>query len=199
MRLILLLVASGVVAFPAATPDVFKASARRFYEEAWFGHKPDVVDELFAEEYINHDPRDPDPKARAEGRKAPRSTQKELARQQAGSTGHIDFQIAEGDRVMTRWLWRMPLTGSWERLVAGKDHVEIAVVQIFRFDENGRIAEVWNHRDDRGIDEQMRVSGLYYFEGILFGAVLVLVASKLLRRKTPWPGPPPASQSNTTS
>ncbi len=189
-----------MVASVAAAPEAHKAVARRFYEEAWFGQKPNVVEDLFAAEYINHDPRDPDPKARSEGRKLPRSTQIELARQQIGSTGRIDFQVAEGDRVTTRWIWSMPLNGAWERLAAGKDRIEIAVVQVFRFDGDGRIAEVWNHRDDRGIDEQMRVSGLYYFEGVFFGVLLALVGGRFLRRKTPpWPGPPPsASQSNAT-
>jgi predicted SnoaL-like aldol condensation-catalyzing enzyme len=197
VRRLILLFISGVVASQAATPEVFKANARRFYEEVWFGHKADVVDELFAEEYINHDPRDPDAKARAEGRKAPRSTQKELVRQQAASSGRIESQVAEGDLVVTRWIWSMPLASAWERFVAGKDHIEIPVVQTFRFNEAGRIVEVWNQCDDYGIDEQMRVSGLYYFEGFLFGVVLTLVASSLLRRKKPWPSA--ASQSKTTS
>jgi predicted SnoaL-like aldol condensation-catalyzing enzyme len=193
IRRFVLLLVSGVAL--AATPEANKTAARRFYEDVWFGHKVDVVDELFAPEYLNHDPRDPDEKARSEGRKAPRATQKELARQQSGSTGRIDFQIAEGDRVMTRWVWTMPLAGGWERFVAGKDHIEISVVQIFRFDADGRIAEVWNHRDDRGIDDQMRISGLYYFEGIFFGIVIALVVSKVLRRRTL----SPSSQSKTAS
>ena len=129
IRRFVLLLVSGVAL--AATPEANKTAARRFYEDVWFGHKVDVVDELFAPEYLNHDPRDPDEKARSEGRKAPRATQKELARQQSGSTGRIDFQIAEGDRVMTRWVWTMPLAGGWERFVAGKDHIEIPVVQRF--------------------------------------------------------------------
>jgi predicted SnoaL-like aldol condensation-catalyzing enzyme len=186
-----LLLLFGVAVLEAATPEANKASARRFYEEVWFGHKVDVVDELFAPEYLNHDPRDPG----KQPRQAPRITQKELARQQTGSTGRIDFQIAEDDRVMTRWIWSMPLVGGWERFVAGKDRVEISVVQIFRFDADGRIAEVWNHRDDRGIDDQMRISGLYYFEGIFFGIVIALVVSKVLRRRTP----SLSSQSNTAS
>jgi predicted SnoaL-like aldol condensation-catalyzing enzyme len=172
-----------VAVLRAATPEANKAAARRFYEEVWFAHRVDLVDQVFAEEYLNHDPRDPDPKARAEGRRAPRSTQKELARQHSGSSGRIDFQVAEGDRVLTRWIWSMPLTSAWERLVAGRNHIEIPVVQVFRFDADGRIAEVWNHRDDRGIDEQMRLPGLYYFEGFVFGVVLALVATRLLRRK----------------
>ena len=183
----------------AATPEANKAAARRFYDDVWFAHKVDVVDELFAAEYVNHDPRDPDPRLRTEGRKLPRDSQKLLARQHHASTGRIDFQIADGDRVATRWSWSMPLAGRWERFVAGRDRLEIAVVQIFRFDADGRIAEVWNHRDDQGMEEQMRLTGLYYFEGVLFGAVLALVASRLLRRKKPWPGPPPSSQSQLTS
>ena len=185
-----------MVASVAATPEAHKAAARRFYEEAWFGHKPEVVDELFAAEFVNHDPRDADLKARAEGRKAPRSTQKELvASQHAGSQGRIDFQVAEGDRVATRWIWRMPLNGAWERFIAGKDQVEISVVQVFRFDADGRIAEVWNHRDDRGIDEQMRLSGLNYFEGVFFGILFALVGGRFIRRMTE----PSSSQSNTAS
>lgn len=184
------LLVSGVVASQAATPEAHKAAARRYYEEVWFAHKADIVDELFAAEFVNHDPRDPDPKARTEGRKLPRETQKTLVRQQAsGSTGRIGFQIAEGDRVMTRWTWTMPLAGAWERFVAGKDHIEVPVVQVFRFDSDGRIAEVWNHRDDQGVEEQMRLTGLYYFEGMLFGVVLALTASRLLRRRKAWPGP----------
>ncbi len=193
--------AAGVVALEAATPEANQAAARRFYEEVWFSHHVDVVDELFAAEYINHDLRDPEPRFRAEGRKLPRSSQKDLARQQgANSTGRIDYQVAGGDRVVTRWMWTMPLNGWWERTVAGRDRIEIAVVQIFRFDADGRIAEVWNHRDDQGVEEQMRLTGLYYFEGVVFGAVLALVASRLLRRSTPWPGPPPSgSQSDSRS
>ena len=197
MRPLLLLWAVAVC--QAATPEANKAVARRFYEDVWFAHKVEAVDELFAAEYVNHDPRDPDPGMRAAGRKVPRDTQKSLARQHGSSTGRIDYQLAEGDRVATRWSWSMPLTGWWERFVAGRDHIEITVVQIFRFDSEGRIAEVWNHRDDQGMEEQMRLTGLYYFEGVLFGAVLALVASRLLGRRKPWPRPPPPSPSNLTS
>ncbi len=202
LAILSLLLFSGVAAssLGAATPEALKAAARRYYDEVWNGHKAAVADELFAAEYINHDPRDPDPQARAEGRKAARSTQAGLARQQpAGSAARIDFQLAEGDRVMTRWTWTLPLGGAWERFVAGKDHVEIPVVQIFRFDAEGRIAEVWTQRDDRGLDDQMRSTGLYYFEGMAFGVVLALVASRLMRRNKPWPGPAPSSSQSSTA
>ena len=197
-----LCLAAGVATpIGAATPEANQAAARRYYEEVWFSHHVDVVDELFAPEFINHDLRDPEPRFRAEGRQLPRGTQKELARGQgASSTGRIDYQVAGNDRVVTRWLWTMLLTSWWERTVAGRDRIEIVVVQIFRFDAGGRIVEVWTHRDDQGVEEQMRLTGLYYFEGVVFGAVLALVASRLLRRSTPWPGPPPSgSQSSSTS
>lgn len=194
-RAAVLVIVSGVVACVAATPESNQAAARRFYEEVWFAHKVDAVDELFAPEFLNHDPRDPDAQARIEGRKLPRAALKDLARQQAAGSGRIDFQVASGERVVTRWLWTRPLTGWWERMVSGRDRVEIVVVQILRFGEDGRIAEVWNHRDDQGVEEQMRLTGLYYFEGVLFGAVLALVLSRLLRRNKPWP----SSQSNTAS
>ena len=37
-----------------AAPDK-KALVRRFYEEAWDQGKLDVIDELFAEDYVRHD------------------------------------------------------------------------------------------------------------------------------------------------
>lgn len=172
------------------------AQAARFYREVWQAHRYDAVDEIFAAEYVNHDPRDPDPRARAEGRKAPRESQKELARRQSHSgSGRVDFQLSSGDHVTTRWFWKTRLDGWWERLVAGRDAVEIPIVQIFRFDQEGRVVEVWNQRDDLGVQEQMRLTGLYYFEGVLFGAALMFAASRLLGRKKAWPGPPPPPSS----
>lgn len=185
---VLLLAAASLL--PAATDHA--ATARRFYEQGWFAGKAEIVDEVFAAEFLNHELRDPDLKARTEGRKLPRQAQKDLIRQQAaGAQGRIDMQVSAGDRVVTRWRLIRPLTGWWERLVAGRAAVEVAVVEILRFDAEGRIAEVWTQRDDQGVEEQMRLTGLYYFEGTLFGIVGTLVVSRMLRRKTPWPGPPP--------
>lgn len=191
-----LLVAAAAVPDRAAAADSSAAAnarqAERFYREVWFGQKYDAVDEIFAAEFINHEPRDPDPESRAKGRKLGRQMQKDLARQQApGGTGRIDFQVAGGDYVATRWYWTTRIDGWWERFVSGKQAVEIPIVQIFRFDAEGRVAEVWNHRDDLGVQEQMRVSGLSYFEGVAFGAALTLLATRLLKRRTLWPGPQP--------
>lgn len=190
---LLVLLASASVPVVASAADQVRntAQAARFYRDVWQAHQYDAVDEIFAAEYLNHDPRDPDPKARAEGRKAPRASQKELARQQSRTgSARIDFQLASGDHVTTRWFWKTRLDGWWERLVSGRDSVEIPIVQIFRFNQEGRVVEVWNHRDDLGVQEQMRLTGLYYFEGVLFGAALMFAASRLLGRRKAWPGPP---------
>ncbi|MBM3794607.1 MAG: ester cyclase [Acidobacteria bacterium] len=188
-RLPVLLWAAAAL-LPAATDH--QATARRFYEQGWFGGKAGIVDEVFAAEFLNHELRDPDLKARAEGRKLSRQAQKDLIRQQsAGARGRIDMQVSDGDRVVTRWRLIRPLTGWWERLVAARPAVEVVVVDILRFDAEGRIAEVWTHRDDQGVEEQMRLTGLYYFEGAVFGALLAWLVPRMLRRKTLWPGPPP--------
>lgn len=181
------------LAAAAANGEGNAEQAARFYRDVWQQHQYEAVDEIFAAEYVNHDPRDPDVKARAEGRKAPRETQKELARRQSrAGTGRIDFQVASGDYVVTRWFWKTRLDSWWERLVSGREAIEIPIVQIFRFNQDGRVVEVWNHRDDLGVQEQMRLTGLYYFEGVLFGAALMFVASRLLKRRKVWPGPPPS-------
>jgi hypothetical protein len=33
-------------------------------------------------------------------------------------------------------------------------------INIFRFDEQGRVAEIWNHRDDLGLREQLGLAVL---------------------------------------
>src|ERR1700741_337191 len=79
-----------------------KALARRFYEEVWFKNNPAAVDEIVAPTCIAHDI------GKRKNSMEPAQQQKDIAQyfwDRGTMTGTIDYQIAEGDLVATRWQW----------------------------------------------------------------------------------------------
>ena len=85
-----------------------KALARRVIEEMFNKGNLDVADELFAPDYVDHDPAMPEDVRGPEGFK-----EYVCAYRSAFSDLHIQIedQIAEGDKVVTRWTG----TGTHER------------------------------------------------------------------------------------
>lgn len=119
-----------------------KALARGFYEDLWFSNRTDRYGRYLADEYVVHDIGD------IKDVTEPAVMQKEIAdflRSQGNMSGSIDFQIAEGDLVATRWQWRFEPTSLLFRLLGGRD--QIPIVNVFRF-RDGKIVEIWNHRHD---------------------------------------------------
>jgi hypothetical protein len=78
----------------------------------------------------------------------PASEQKKIAEyfwQRGTMTGKIDYQIAEGDLVATRWQWDFEPSSWWMRALGGRR--PIPIINVFRF-KDGKIVEIWNHRHD---------------------------------------------------
>ena len=128
-----------------------KALIRRFYEEAWARGEMAVVDEVFADDYERHDFRAGDPVPGPEGQKqvaaAFRAAFPDL-------TWTIDFLVAEDDFVVGRWTASGTHGGSWAGLEPTGRSIEFSGVNVFRF-ENGKVVEIWNHRDDLGLMQQL--------------------------------------------
>src|SRR5687768_14213462 len=136
-----LLTASGV-GLAGEIEEQNKALARRFYEEVWFRNNPAVVDELFAPTYIAHDTGD------RKNSMEQADEQKKIAAffwDRGTMTGNIDYQIAEGDLVATRWQWYFKPNVWWMKLLGGDEHIPIINVMRFR---DGKVVEIWNHRHD---------------------------------------------------
>src|SRR5687768_17376017 len=91
-----------------------KALARRFYEEVWFNRSMSTVDELVAEHYIVHDIGD---RKNAMENAAEQKKIAEFFWERGRMTGSIDYQIAEGDLVATRWQWHFEPSVWWMRLL----------------------------------------------------------------------------------
>ncbi|MBI4788259.1 MAG: ester cyclase [Chloroflexi bacterium] len=129
-----------------------KRISRRLIEEGFDKGNLSVVDEVCADNYVNHDAPPGLPPAR-EGIKAFINMYR-TAFPDLRST--IDEQIAEGDRVVTRWsaqgtnkgnLFGMPPTGKRMNI---SGHVIDRIV-------GGKIVETWNTFDQLGLMQQLGV------------------------------------------
>ena len=119
-----------------------KALARAFYEDLWFTNNTDEYSEYVADEYVVHDIGD------RKGIVEPAIEQKQIAdffHSNGNMTGSIDYQIAEGDLVATRWQWKMEPTSVLFKIMGGRN--QIPIINVFRY-EDGKIVEIWNHRHD---------------------------------------------------
>jgi steroid delta-isomerase-like uncharacterized protein len=128
-----------------------KALVRRFYEEVWAKGNLDVADELFAADYVRHDLRAGDPTPGPEGQKqiaaAFRAAFPDL-------TWEIDFLLADGDFVAGRWTSTGTHLKQWAGVEATGRTMRFSGINVFRF-EDGKVVELWNHRDDLGLMQQL--------------------------------------------
>src|SRR5262249_12995727 len=128
-----------------------KALIRRFYDEVWNGGNLDVCDEVFADDYIRHDLRATHAAPGPEG-------QKQIAG--AFRTAFPDLRftvlalIAEDDYVVGQWRATGTHQGRWAAVEPTGKTATLAAVNVFRF-EDGKVAEIWNYRDDLGLLEQL--------------------------------------------
>jgi len=128
-----------------------KALARRLVEEAFNAGRLDVTDELVASDFVGHDPSLP------EEVRGPAGVKEVIAGYRAAFPDihvTIEDQIADGDRVVTRWratgthkgeLMGMPATGK-QATVTG---ITIDLIA------DGRIAESWDNWDTLGLMQQL--------------------------------------------
>ena len=128
-----------------------KALVRRFYEEAWDSGQLDVVDELFAPDYVRHDLRAgvaaPGPQGQKDIATAFRTAFPDL-------DFVVDFVLADGDHVVGRWTAAGTNTGSWGGMAPTGTRVSFSGINVFRF-ADGKVVEIWNHRDDLGLMQQL--------------------------------------------
>ena len=156
-----------------------KKLAREFYEQVWFSKNTDKVFDLVAEKYVVHDTGD------RKDVTEPAVEQKNVAEffhANGDMTGSIDYQIAEGDLVATRWQWKFKSKSLLFTILGGGTDQQIPIINVFRF-KDGKIVEIWNHRHDidTGAANFKIVWGFIY--GFVPAAILALVFLVLWRRQ----------------
>jgi steroid delta-isomerase-like uncharacterized protein len=119
-----------------------KEIVRRLFEEPWTGNF-DVFDELVSPDFIGYDAAEPEPIRGPAGLKA--NTQKYLDGFEDAKITVVD-QVAEGDKVATRWTGHGTHTGEIAGVAPTGKEVTVTGLTISRV-ENGMLVEeqtVWD-------------------------------------------------------
>lgn len=153
-----------------------KQLAREFYQDLWFSNNTDKYSLYVADSYIVHDIGE-------------RKNVTELAIEQKNvadffwkngkMTGAIQYQIAEGDLVATRWNAKFEPETFIGNFMIGEG--DIPIINVFRFKE-GKIVEIWNHRHDIDTPQTMK----FTIKGLLTGLLIALIPfiwALVLRRR----------------
>ena len=127
-----------------------KAIARRVFEEIWNQEKLDLIDEIFATDYVGHITGNPDFNG-PEG-------YKELVSIYLTAFPDVQYtiedHIAEGDRVIIRWSTTATHKGELMGIPPTGLPVPTTGITIYRI-AGGKILEEWSSWDDLGMWQQL--------------------------------------------
>lgn len=128
-----------------------RAVVQRWFNEVFTQGNLGVADEIFASDYVNHDPTG-----------WPQGPQGAKAAASAYRAGYSDLaftiedQIAEGDRVTTRWTAHGTHDGELYGVPPTGKKVTVTGISIERI-AGGKIAETWVNFDALGMLQQLGV------------------------------------------
>ncbi|MFE2425550.1 ester cyclase [Streptomyces sp. NPDC059373] len=133
-----------------------KNAARRLFEDIIGTENAGAFHELVASGYIDHDVAN-----EQDTRGADAFLEETLGYRRAfpDFAFTVEDQVAEGDRVATRWTWRGTNTGEMRGMPPTGKTVEMVGTTTFRF-EDGKIKEGWWHWDFLGMLRQLGVVSL---------------------------------------
>jgi steroid delta-isomerase-like uncharacterized protein len=123
----------------------------RFYEEVWNRGNVEVAEDVFAQDYVRHDLR---PTTAARGGAGMAAIARAFRGAFPDLHTEVDLVLADGDLVAARWTTTGTFTGRWGDVEPTGVRATFSGVNIFRF-RDGRVVELWNHRDDLGLMEQV--------------------------------------------
>ncbi len=122
-----------------------KATARRWFSDIIAQGQLVVADEIFAANHVIHDPHAP-PSGWPNGPEGLKMVASVFGGGFEGWNIIVDDQIAEGDRVATRWIASATNTGSLMGMPPTGKKVNVTGVNVTRFAE-GKIVESWFNFD----------------------------------------------------
>ena len=129
-----------------------KAILRRFFEEIFNNGDLSVADEIVAADYVNHNPA-PGETPGLEGLKE-FVTNLRTAFPDVSFT--IDDEVAEGDKVVTRWTCRGTHQAEFAGIPASGNHVTFSAINIHHV-VDGKIQEAWVKWDTLDFMQQLGV------------------------------------------
>ncbi len=152
-----------------------KEIARNFYQDLWFTNNTEKYINYVANEYVVHDIFE------RKGLTEPAIEQKNIADRfwkNGELSGKIDYQIAEGDLIATRWQASLKPNTLFGKILGME---KLAIINVFRI-KDGKIVEIWNHRHDIETNQTIR----FVIKGLLIGLLIALIPTFIafrLRKK----------------
>ncbi len=128
-----------------------KEKVRRLLEEAYGEGKVEVVDEVLHSDFVCYDPNSESGEIR--GAEAVKGEIEYF--RNAGLTFIVEDQIAEGDKVVTRWTATGPHQGEFFGVAPTGKRIEMTGINIDHFDEGGKLIEEWPEYDLLGTLRQL--------------------------------------------
>ena len=130
-----------------ATADENKATFRRYVEEVGNKGNLDLVDEIF-DRYVSHQS---DGHTEERGPEDVKRFMGEFRQAFPDFHSTIEDQIAEEDKVVTRWTMRGTHRGEFRGVAPSGKRITITGIGIFRFSDEGKVVESWDNFDQLGI------------------------------------------------
>ena len=141
------------------TPDELKAALRRFIEQAVNEGNLDVIEDVYAEGWADHDLGHPDYGT------GPQAVRREVA---AYRTGFPDIHQeihelrAEGNVVAHRWTTTGTHLGEFMKIPATKKRLTTEGMTFSHFGPDGKIVETFNYYDRLSFMQQLGAKGLFW-------------------------------------
>jgi predicted ester cyclase len=126
-----------------------KALARKVFEDVQTQGNMSVVDEIVTADYVGHTP--------LMEINGPEQAKQFDAVLRSGFSDYkviVEDQIAEGDKVATRWTMRGTHDGEFQGMAPTGREVQISGLTIFRI-ANGKLVEGWSIPDLLGLMQQL--------------------------------------------
>jgi len=146
--------APAVLLQATAVPDPAgrQAVVRRFYYDAWNSGRPGLVDQLFAQDFVNHVLLP----GQLDGRAGVRQLLDGLSTAFPDGSVSIDLQFAQADRVVTRHTFRGTHRGTFLGVAPTQRPVTVTGIDLHLVD-GGTIRQAWGYLDLVGLAGQLGV------------------------------------------
>ncbi len=135
---------------PATTPEENKALVERYWAEVWTAEGEAAVPELLAPDEVHHWGFGGD----TVGREGFRERLRRFLEAFPDFAVRVEQVVAEGDRVVSRQVYRATHRGEWLGVAPTGAAVEWTGIQVFRI-ACGQIAESWGQADHLGLLQQL--------------------------------------------
>ena len=130
-----------------------KEKARRLMEEAFGEGKTELIDEVLHSDFVCYDPNSESGQIR--GAETMKGEIDYFRNAVPDLTYTVEDQLAEGDKVVTRYRASGTHQGEFFGIAGTGNRVEFTGIQIDRFDESGKMVEEWPEYDLLGAMRQM--------------------------------------------